>query len=112
MLGRSVGLGDEEIRGIREWPDSGLFDAKDRAVLAFTDSLSRDNNVSDALYKELEQWFSETEIMKLCITVSFAGLVNRVHATFLTELDEATFDAVSDAPFCLIHSSGANESSG
>lgn len=111
MLGRSVGLSDEEIRGIREWSDSELFDAKDRAVLAFTDSLSRDNNVSDDLYKQLEKWFSETEIMKLCITVSFAGLVNRVHATFLTELDDATLDAVSDAPFCLIHPAGADESS-
>jgi alkylhydroperoxidase family enzyme len=103
MLGRSVGLDENELAAISSWEQSELFTAKDRAVLAFTDSLSRDNKVSDELYAELGEHFNETEIMKLCVTVSFAGLVNRVHATFLTDLDEMTLDSVADAPYCLIH---------
>ncbi|MGR8950630.1 MAG: carboxymuconolactone decarboxylase family protein, partial [Gammaproteobacteria bacterium] len=78
-------------------------DDKDRLVLRYTESLARDNKVSDALYKDLKEHFSDEEIMKLCITVSFAGLVNRVHATFLTDVDQMTLDAVADAPYCLIH---------
>ena len=104
MLGRSVGLSDDEMQAMKNWSDSDVFDARDRVVLRFTDSLARENKVSDELYAELEHNFSEAEIMKLCITVSFAGLVNRVHATFNTDIDETTLDAVSDAPFCLLHS--------
>ena len=103
MLGRSVGLVENEMAAISSWEDSDLFNDKDRAVLAFTDSLSKDNKVSDELYAELGQHFDQTEIMKLCVTVSFAGLVNRVHATFLTDVDQMTLDSVADAPYCLIH---------
>ena len=104
MLGRSVGLNDKEIEAIRNWSNSNLFSSGDQAVLAFTDALARDNRVSDEIYAALGEFLSEEEIMKLCITVSFAGLVNRVHATFLTDVDSSTLEAVSDAPYCLIHS--------
>ena len=104
MLGRSVGLNDEELQAIMDWESAPIFDTKDRIVLRFTESLARDNKVSDELYAELSEYFSEPEIMKLCITVSFAGLVNRVHATFLTDLDQTTLETVADAPYCLLHS--------
>ena len=107
MLGRSVGISDDELQAITDWHNHEVFDQRDRVVLQFTDSLARDNKLSDELYAELEQHFNEAEIMKLCITVSFAGLVNRVHATFKTEVDRETLDAVSDAPFCLLHSKQA-----
>lgn len=103
MLGRSVGLNESEMAEIRTWEGSDIFDDKDRLVLRYTDALSRNNQVDDDLYQELATHFSETEIMKLCITVSFAGLVNRVHATFLTDVDQSTLETVSDAPYCLIH---------
>lgn len=104
MLGRSVGLNETEMAEVGSWETSDVFDDKDRLVLRYTDSLSRDNRVEDSLYKDLTAHFSEKEIMKLCITVSFAGLVNRVHATFLTDVDQTTLDTVADAPYCLIHS--------
>lgn len=104
MLGRSVGLQDNEMAALRNWQDSDLFDEKDRTVLAYTDNLSKHNKVSDELHQALTKHFSTAEIMKLCVTVSFAGLVNRVHATFLTDVDQLTLDSVEDAPFCLIHS--------
>ena len=103
MLGRSVGLNESEMAEISSWEGSDIFDDKDRLVLRYTDALSRENRVDDNLYQELATHFSETEIMKLCITVSFAGLVNRVHATFLTDVDQSTLDTVADAPYCLIH---------
>ena len=94
---------DDEMRAIADWQSSPLFDDKDKAVLRYTDELSRNSSVSDELYAELQRHFSEQEIVKLCVAVSFAGLVNRVHATFRTEVDDLTLDSVADAPFCLIH---------
>ena len=97
-------MNETEMAEVGSWETSDVFDDKDRLVLRYTDSLSRDNRVEDSLYKDLTAHFSEKEIMKLCITVSFAGLVNRVHATFLTDVDQTTLDTVADAPYCLIHS--------
>ena len=71
-------------------------------MLQYTDAITRNNFVDDALYAALREQFDQTEMMKLCITVSFANLVNRVHATFRTDVDAPTLAAVADAPFCLL----------
>lgn len=106
MLGRSVGLTDAELAAVHAWQESPLFDERDRAVLAYADSVGTQSSVSDAVYAALEGHFSEQQIVKLCIAVSFAALVNRVHATFRTEVDATTLDSVADAPFCLIEPKG------
>lgn len=104
MLGRSIGLSDEELAAVANWQDSDMFDEKDRAVLHYADAVGGQNTVTDKTYDNLAQHFTEAEIVKVCIAASFAGLVNRVHATFRTDLDQTTLDAVADAPFCLINS--------
>ncbi len=74
-------------------------------MLTYADALSSSNTVTDETYENLARHFTQAEIVKICIAVSFAGLVNRVHATFRTDLDQTTLDAVADAPFCLINTS-------
>ena len=32
--------------------------------------------------------------MEICLTVGFSNLVNRFHATFLTDVDESTLEVV------------------
>lgn len=103
MLGRSVGLSDAELAAVASWQDSDMFDDRDRAVLSYADAVSIRNTVSEETYEELSRNFTSAEIVKICIAVSFAGLVNRVHATFRTDLDQTTLDSVADAPFCLIN---------
>ena len=100
MLGRSVGLTNEELADLGEWESSSLFDETDKLVLRFADVLSRENSVDDALYGALVACFTQSELLKLSFTVSMAGMVNRVHATFLTDVDDSTVDAVSDTVFC------------
>lgn len=103
MLGRSVGLDDDELAALADWRESELFDEVDRAVLRYVDSVRLENRVPDEVFEALQSHFSQAEIMKLCIATTFAGLVNGVHATFRTELDASTLESVRDAPFCLIH---------
>ena len=102
MLGRSVGLTDDEMAAMADWESSSFFDATDRLVLHYADVLTKENRVSDALYAELETRFPRQELIELCMTVSLAALVNRVHATFRTDLDDSTRTQVADAPFCRI----------
>ncbi|MGH8014545.1 MAG: carboxymuconolactone decarboxylase family protein [Candidatus Binataceae bacterium] len=79
-----------------------LFDDKDRLVLCFAQVLTRDNRVEDELYAELAESFPREELVELCFTVGLAALVNRVHATFHTDLDETTSESVGNHLFCPI----------
>lgn len=102
MLGRSVGLSDEEMATMADADTSPLFDATDRLVLHYAKVLTRDNRVSDELYAALAARFPREELLELCFTVALAAFVNRVHATFRTDLDESTSAAVADGPSCPI----------
>jgi alkylhydroperoxidase family enzyme len=102
MLGRGVGLTDDEMAAMADWATSPFFDATDRLVLRYSEALTRTNRVDDALYAELEARFPRVELVELCMTVGLAALVNRVHATFLTDLDDSTRAAVADGPVCPI----------
>lgn len=93
MLGRSIGLSPEEIAAMAE-PSASLFDDKDRVVLRYAEVLTRENRVDDALYAELERHFPRDELFELCVSVALAAFVNRVHATFRTDVDTPTQEAV------------------
>ena len=102
MLGRSVGLKDEEMAAMADWDRTPVFDDTDRLVLRYAEVLTRENRVSDALYAELEARFPREELLELCMTVALAALVNRVHATFRTDVDDSTRAEVDEAQFCPI----------
>jgi len=102
MLGQSVGLTNEEMASMAEPETCASFDDTDRLVLRYSDVLTRENRVDDALYAELEKRFPKTELLELCFTVGLSNLVNRVHATFRTDLDDSTRAQVGDAPMCPI----------
>ena len=54
--------------------------------------------IDDATYAALREHFDETQIIEICFTVGLSNLINRFHATFLTELDATTQQAL--APSC------------
>jgi alkylhydroperoxidase family enzyme len=89
-LGSGAGLTDEELSWLAEWPQASCFDETDRLVLRYADSLTRDVAVPDDLWTALAARFSQQEIFELCFSVGTANLVNRVHATFLTDVDAGT----------------------
>ena len=102
MLGRSVGITDEQFADMAESADSPHFDATDKLVLRYAEVLTRENRVNDALFAELEARFPKDELIELCMTVALAAFVNRVHATFQTNVDDSTDEALGDAPACPI----------
>jgi alkylhydroperoxidase family enzyme len=65
-------------------------------VLTYADSLTTAVSVPDPLWDALQARFSEKEIFELCFSVGTANLVNRVHATFLTDVDVPTSRRVDE----------------
>jgi len=78
------------------------FDDTDRLVLRYSEVLTRENKVDDAMFKALQEKFSEAQIMELALTVGLSALVNRVHATGGTDVDARTREYIGDAIACVL----------
>lgn len=97
MLGRSVGLTDEQIDHLSdEVLPEGLFTESDAAIVRYAQVSTRSIHIDRELYAELEKHFSVRQMMELCLLVGMANFSNRLHATFLTDVDGKTLTACDD----------------
>ena len=64
------------------------------ASAGYAQQSTRSIAIDDTTYEALERHFTTQQIMDLCLTVGLSNMVNRFHATFLTDLDEDTIASV------------------
>jgi alkylhydroperoxidase family enzyme len=83
-------LDDGTNAAMADWRNSPRFDGEDRLVLELAEAVARNDRVDDALYAALEQAFSREALVRLTMTIALAGMVNRVHAMFDTDVDATT----------------------
>jgi alkylhydroperoxidase family enzyme len=88
MLGRSIGISDEKIAHLADdsLPD-GLYSEPEAAIIRYAQKSTRMEPIDEATYQALEKYFSMQQIIDICLVVGLANMVNRFHATFLTEVD-------------------------
>ncbi len=84
---RKDGLSEQWIALVAVWRESPVFDARERALLGWTEALT---NISatgapDADYKELINHFSEEEATKLTVAISTINVWNRLAVGFRTQ---------------------------
>jgi len=72
------GVSTEQLTALADWAPSGLFSEEQRDVLAMTDELTRELQVSDATWERLTARFDPGEIVELLLTASFYSCVSRV----------------------------------
>lgn len=92
MLGRSVGLSKEKVEQLKQWKESTIYNEEERLVLEYTEELVKKIQISDDLYTRLRQQFSEQTIISLCFTSGISGIINRIHGTFQTDVDNFTME--------------------
>ncbi len=98
VLGRSAGLDEAQLAHIADDPlPPDLYSEEEQAIVRYARRSSRLEPIDDALYAELSAFLSRQKLMELCFTVGVANLINRFHATFLTDVDPATTDALGGA---------------
>jgi hypothetical protein len=68
----------------------GVYDAAEAAIVRYAQKATRMEPIDDRTYRDLERHFSTAQIIDICMTVGLSNLVNRFHATFLTDLDAIT----------------------
>jgi AhpD family alkylhydroperoxidase len=89
-IARAEGLSEAQLDELPAWSGSELFDSKQRAVLAFTDAMTRDVRVDDTAFSNVRAHFDERSIVELAATVGAYNMVSR----FLEALQIHTHDVV------------------
>ena len=72
------GLTVEQCHALKDWSSSPLFDVKQRAILAYTDAMTRDIQVPDAVFAELRNHLSERQIVELTVLIGTYNMHTRV----------------------------------
>lgn len=76
-IGLKAGLTQAQIDALPDWKRSDAFDDADRAVLAYTDSMTKEIHVSDQVFDPLRQYFDARELTELTVTIASYNLVSR-----------------------------------
>ncbi|TCM96491.1 AhpD family alkylhydroperoxidase [Paenibacillus sp. BK033] len=81
--------GERELRlyHLAVWRESTLFDARERAALAWTEVLTKlpEHGVSDEIYNHVREQFTEKEISDLTYSIMAINAWNRANVAFRTE---------------------------
>jgi alkylhydroperoxidase family enzyme len=71
------GLTPEQVTAIANWQPSKLFSEQQRALLAYTDAMTRDIEVADAVYLEVRKHFSERQTVELTMLIGAYNMLTR-----------------------------------
>ena len=106
LLGRAAGLTEEKLAHLGDDPlPNGVYEPDEAAIVRYAQRSTRLDPVDEATYGALREHFDDRQMIEICFTVGLSNMINRFHATFLTELDPATHEAVAAAcplPFPMI----------
>jgi AhpD family alkylhydroperoxidase len=71
------GVTQAQIEALAEWRASGSFDEREQAVLAYTDSMTKEIRVPEAVFAGVRRHFDDRELVELTATVGGYNLVSR-----------------------------------
>ena len=77
-LAAAEGLTREECDALADWRASKLFTERERAALAYADTMTRDIAVPDAVFAELKRHFNTREIVELTVLIGTYNMNARV----------------------------------
>ena len=83
---RQAGLSEQKLDAVTAADPSGFescFDEVERAVLAYTDALTREVHVADAIFEPVRRHFDARRLVEITATIAAYNMVSR----FLVALD-------------------------
>jgi alkylhydroperoxidase family enzyme len=88
-LALADGLTLEECEALADWRGSRFFTASERAALAYTDTMTREIAVPDAVFAEVKRHFDAREIVELTVLVGTYNMNARVLRALELDLEPA-----------------------
>ncbi|MEO6959535.1 MAG: carboxymuconolactone decarboxylase family protein [Burkholderiaceae bacterium] len=83
------GLHQDQLDALGQWEASALFNEKERAVLAYTDAMTRHVQVPKETFAAVRKYFEPKQLVELTATIATYNMVSR----FLEALDIHSDDA-------------------
>ena len=71
------GLTPEQVTAVTDWQPSNLFSAQQRALLAYTDAMTREIEVSDSVFSDVRRHFSERQTVELTMLIAAYNMLTR-----------------------------------
>jgi alkylhydroperoxidase family enzyme len=87
LIGRAVGLTDEDIERIAAGPDAPGWDPFEATLMRAVDELHDDHIVGDETWRALGERYSTQQLMDLVFTVGQYTMVSMALNTFGVQLD-------------------------
>ena len=81
------GMGLEKFLALPEWRTSPLFDARERAALAYVEEANATRRVSDKTFAEARRYFDERGVVELTILCAVENLFNYMNLPLGIEED-------------------------
>lgn len=77
---RNIGETEQRIYSLSVWRESPLFTDEERAVLNLADSITKiyEAGVTDDVFQEVAEYFSENQIAQLIIAINQMNFWNRI----------------------------------
>ncbi len=94
MLGQALGLTEAELEALQgDYRSSPLFDAREKAVLAWSEAMTLNTaKRDDAAWGELRSHFNEAEIVEISLACAMFNMINRLNDSFRTELESEEYN--------------------
>ncbi|HEY1297354.1 MAG TPA: carboxymuconolactone decarboxylase family protein [Chloroflexota bacterium] len=75
-IAHELGFSEAALDAILDWRN-GAFDARQRAVLALAEQLTKNVNVDDATFKQATDQLTARQVVELVTTVAYYNMVSR-----------------------------------
>lgn len=94
VLGLGAGLSRKKLAHIGDDPlPAEIYEPDEAAIVRYARASTRLEPITPEIYDTLAEYFDTQQLIEICMTVGLSNLINRFHATFLTDLDESTAQA-------------------
>ncbi len=82
-----AGLKQEQIDDLPHWESSGKFNREERAVLRYTDEVTKDIRVKEDTFAAVRSFLNEEGVVELTTVIGYYGMVCRILEALQIELE-------------------------
>ena len=83
------GLTPDQVTAVADWRSSSLFSERQRALLAYVDSITRDIDVPDSIFAAVRQHHTERQVVELTMLISAYNMLTRFLQALKVDLEPA-----------------------
>jgi len=97
-VGSREGHADEKILALDDWNGSELFDAREKAALAYADAITlSDRDVDESLFEEIQAYFGPDEIVELTAAIAWENASSKFNRALRVQSQRLWAGAATDS---------------